>query len=139
MKYPQFRFATIGRGLAVVGACIALGNALGGCATHERVVVRETVAVRPEQVRYAPAPLHEDRGVAPGYGWSWLPGHWRWEGADWVWIHGKWIQQAVPPMPPVIVEQITVSPSPHHYWVPGHWVWRIESGGWVWIHGGWHR
>jgi hypothetical protein len=40
-------------------------------------------------------------------------------------------------MPPIIVEQITVAPSPRHYWVPGHWVWHTD-GRWVWVPGRWH-
>ncbi|AQV93314.1 hypothetical protein BJN34_05325 [Cupriavidus necator] len=118
--------------VALVAAC-----SLTGCVT-ERVVVREPAPQR-QVVRAMPAPVHEDRGTAPGYGWNWVPGHWRWAGNDWLWVHGKWLQQPVPPMPPVIVEQITVAPAPHAYWVPGHWVWRYDAGGgWMWVRGGWH-
>jgi hypothetical protein len=112
---------------------------LSGCAVHERVVVRENVPAH-VVVRSIPAAIHEDRGPQPGYGWSWVPGHWKWEGHDWFWVHGKWIQQEVQPMPPIIVEQITVAPSPRHFWVPGHWVWQFEGhGGWVWVHGSWRE
>ncbi|WP_035054252.1 YXWGXW repeat-containing protein [Andreprevotia chitinilytica] len=113
----------------------ALLGALSGCATHERVVVHETVVERPV-IRAMPAPIHEERGNPPGRGWNWVPGHWKWEGHDWVWAHGNWVQQEVAPMPPIIVEQITIAPSPRHFWVPGHWRW--DMGGWVWIKGSWH-
>ncbi|MBV8659295.1 MAG: YXWGXW repeat-containing protein [Burkholderiales bacterium] len=121
----------------------ALGLAmLGGCATHERVIVKETVVERPAPVviRHMPSQIHEDRGQRPGDGWNWVPGHWKWEGNDWFWVHGKWVAQPVQPMPALIVEQITVAPSPQHYWVPGHWVWQFEgNGGWFWVKGSWRR
>lgn len=120
-------------------AALMLATTLGACATHEKIVVRETVVERPAQVRHMPPPIREDRGNAPAPGWNWVPGHWKWEGSDWAWVHGKWVQQAVPPAPAIIIEQITVAPSPHHYWVPGHWIWRFDgNGGWVWVHGAWH-
>lgn len=120
-------------------ASLAVLGSLAGCVT-ERVVVRQPAPAPPHQmVRNMPPPVHEDRGPAPAYGWNWVPGHWKWEGNDWFWVHGRWVQQAVPVMPPVIVEQITVAPPAQHaYWVPGHWVWRFEGGGWVWMKGAWH-
>jgi hypothetical protein len=46
----------------------------------------------------------------------------------------------VPPIPAVIVEQITIAPSAQHFWVPGHWVWRFDGGNsWIWVAGSWHR
>jgi hypothetical protein len=129
-------------GASRVLAVWALGLVVGltGCATHERVVVRETVVAHPAAIRHMPAPVREDRGAWPGEGWEWVPGHWKWEGRDWFWVHGKWVRQHVEPMPPLITEEITIAPSPHHYWVPGHWVWRFEGrGGWVWISGAWHQ
>ena len=117
-------------------AGIVAATLLAACAP-ERVVVRETVVEKPV-VRTMPAPIREDRGQQPGPDWNWVPGHWKWEGNNWAWIHGRWVQTAVPPMPPVIVEQITVAPSQHHYWVPGHWVWNFTAGAWAWVHGNWH-
>ena len=106
-----------------------------GCATHERVVVRETV-VR----RHMPAPVREERGQWPGQGWEWMPGHWKWEGNDWLWVHEKRMRPHVEPTPPIIVEKIITAPSPQHYWVPGHWVWDFSGhGGWVGIKGSWRR
>jgi hypothetical protein len=127
-----------------LGVMAAVGAACGltACVTQERVIVREKMVDRPvpppAQIRPMPAPVREDRGAAPGAGWNWVPGHWRWQGADWFWVHGQWVRQPVPPMPPVIVEQITVAPSPRLFWVPGHWVWHAERGGWIWVNGAWH-
>lgn len=123
-----------------LGACLVVVGVLAGCATHERVIVRETVAVRPApRVKPMPAAIREDRGPAPGRDWGWVAGHWKWEGADWFWVHGSWVHQQVAPPPPIIVEEITVAPSPRHFWVPGHWVWRFDgNGGWFWVRGGWH-
>lgn len=119
---------------ALMAAALATAALSTGCVVKEQVVVREPAV----HVRHVPAPIAEDRGAQPGPGWGWVPGHWTWEGRDWAWVHGRWVQQAVPPMPTVIVEQITLAPSPQHYWVPGHWVWRLDTGGWFWIKGGWH-
>lgn len=133
MKNKHHRFLT----LAVIAASTLIS--LPGCATRERVVVKERVVVAPGPalVRPMPAAIHEDRGAPPGPDWGWVAGHWKWEGHDWAWVHGRWVHQAVPPMPALIVEQVTVAPSPHHYWVPGHWVWRFDASGWVWVTGHW--
>lgn len=121
--------------MSIAAVCI-LGT-FAGCATREKVVVHETVVAQPV-VRKMPAPIREDEGRAPGADWNWVPGHWKWEGNNWFWVHGRWIEQAVAPMPPIIVERMTVAPSPRHYWVPGHWVWQYNGhGGWVWIKGAW--
>lgn len=112
--------------------------AMTGCATHERVVVRETVVVQPV-IRHMPAPVREERGAAPGVGWNWVPGHWKWEGRDWAWVHGKWVPDPVPPMPALVVETVSPPPSPSHFWVPGHWVWRYEGSAWIWVPGRWMR
>ncbi|GGP23385.1 hypothetical protein [Silvimonas iriomotensis] len=126
------------RTLALTMAAACIVGAFAGCATHEKVVVKETVVAQPV-VRKMPTPIHEDRGTAPGPEWGWVAGHWKWEGNDWFWVHGRWVQQAVPPMPVVIVEQVPPPPSNHHYWVPGHWVWQFNGhGGWVWVKGSWH-
>jgi hypothetical protein len=132
-SHPSQRLAT--RALAA-GAIALLSVISTGCVVKEQVVVKQAPAH--VQVRYMPAPIAEDRGAQPGPGWSWLPGHWKWEGRDWAWVHGHWVQHTVPVMPAVIVEEITVAPSPMHFWVPGHWVWRLDAGGWIWVKGSWH-
>ncbi|WP_161974620.1 YXWGXW repeat-containing protein [Piscinibacter terrae] len=122
--------------MSIIGLVTTL--AITGCATHERVVVREQVVVQPTIMR-VPAPIHEERGAPPTVGWNWVPGHWKWEGHDWAWVHGKWVPDLVPPMPAIVVETVSPPPSPAHYWVPGHWVWRHDGAGWVWMPGRWLR
>ena len=125
----------LARSLSMVASLLAAVTLLGsGCAVQERVVVRE--APHPV-VRAMPASVREDRGPAPGADWSWVPGHWKWEGRDWEWVHGHWAHQRVEPMPALIVEEIAIAPSPQHFWVPGHWVWHGDRGAWVWVRGHW--
>jgi hypothetical protein len=38
--------------------------------------------------------------------------------------------------PPMVVENMTVSPGPQFVWVGGNWVWRNH---WVWQRGRWER
>jgi WXXGXW repeat (2 copies) len=45
---------------------------------------------------YAPHPPpapHEDRVVAPGPGYFWAPGYFRWDGREHVWTPGTWSQR----------------------------------------------
>jgi hypothetical protein len=142
LTYAQRLLTPCQRTLSLVMAAgLALG-ALAGCAAPERVVVHERVVERvlvpAAQLRVVPAPIREDRGPAPGPGWNWVSGHWRWAGDDWAWTSGHWVQQVVALQPPIIVEQITLAPSPRHFWVPGHWVWRSDNSGWLWVKGAWH-
>ena len=78
------------------------------------VVTREVVVPQaPPTVRV------EAQTVAPGAGYIWQPGYWRWNGATYVWVSGGWVR---PPRTTAV-------------WVPGHWVNR--GAGWVWIPGHW--
>ena len=127
------------RAASMFFALAALGS-LSACVTRETVVVREPAVAHSVVVRHMPTAVHEDRGPQPSPGYGWVPGHWKWEGNDWAWVHGQWVRQAVPPIPAVIVEQITIAPSAQHFWVPGHWVWRFDGGNsWIWVAGSWHR
>lgn len=140
---PTNTFSTFRPWAALAGLALILAS-LGGCVTPpppRPVVVREVPPPPPRVVvRNMPPPIREDRGPAPGPGYSYLPGHWHWVGQDWAWVHGRWVPQVVEAMPPPIVEQITVAPSPAHFWVPGHWTWRFDgNGGWVWVAGQWRR
>jgi WXXGXW repeat (2 copies) len=65
--------------------------------------------------RTPPAVRVETQTVAPGPGYLWTRGYWRWTGADYVWVPGSWV----------------VRPRPAAVWVEGHWVRR--PGGWLWI------
>ncbi len=56
---------------------------------------------------------------APGPGYVWRPGHWRWTGHRYVWVRGVYLAR-----------------DPHwHHWVDGHWVPR--AGTWVWVPAHW--
>ena len=61
----------------------------------------------------------ETQTVAPGPGYIWTPGYWRWSGTGYVWVSGSW---ARPPRVAAV-------------WVRGHWVHRPR--GWVWMPGHW--
>ena len=65
-----------------------------------------------------PPPQIEVVGDTPGSDYTWIPGHWEWEG-QWVWAEGKWVK----------------APRPEAMWVPGRWIHRMH--GWVWIRGYW--
>ncbi len=67
-----------------------------------------------------PAPIVETRPGAPGSGYAWIPGHWRWNGARYVWVRGHW----------------SAAPSPYRYWVAGHWA-EGSRGRWHWVDGHW--
>ena len=106
-----------------------------GCAApvHERVVIKEP----PPRViiRHMPAPIHEVPPPVVGSDYAWVPGHWVWRHTGWEWQAGQWHHGHVRPMPPIVVEQITVAPSPAHYWIPGHWRWHRDD--WEWVRGHW--
>lgn len=60
---------------------------------------REVVVAEPP-----PPPRVEVIGVAPGPGFFWVPGHWRWGPQRYVWVAGHWAPH-----------------RPGHYWVAPHW------------------
>src|SRR4029453_14766952 len=73
---------------------------------------REGIGTRPP-----PAVRVESQTVAPGPGYVWTRGYWRWSGSDYMWVPGSYV----------------VRPRPAAMWVDGRWV--ARSGGWVWIPG----
>ena len=80
----------------------------------EPVTTREVLVTQaPPRVRY------ETRTVAPGPGYVWEAGYWRWTGASYVWVSGHWVAR----------------PRTTAVWVEGYWARR--PGGWVWIPGHW--
>jgi hypothetical protein len=83
------------------------------------VVATEPVASDVFVAQTPPTVRVETRTVAPGPGFIWTPGYWRWNGATYVWVSGTWIR---PPRTTAV-------------WVPGHWVHRPR--GWVWVPGHW--
>ena len=66
-----------------------------------------------------PAPIVERVPPAPGPGWAWRSGYWRWSGARYVWVHGHYARP----------------PYARAAWIPGHWV--HTPNGWVFRGGHW--
>ena len=102
--------------------------ALVGCATEPTTVTTTTTTqevttgVPTREVivtRTPPAVRVESQTVAPGPGYVWTRGYWRWTGADYMWVPGSYV----------------VRPRPAAVWVEGQWVPR--GGGWVWVPGHW--
>jgi len=119
----------IGFGLALLAGLLF---ATSGCATQERVVVRDTgpayavvkdgrgaehrvvvVAKKPPKVR------REKYNRAPSRRHVRIPGHWEWQRGRYVWEAGRW---AVPP-------------PRFSRWAPGRW--QRHQRGWVFIGGYW--
>jgi WXXGXW repeat (2 copies) len=71
-------------------------------------------------VRIAPpAPVYEMRRTAPGPGYVWIDGYYRWDGSTYLWRPGRWERP----------------PRPRAVWVPGRW--RQDRHGWYWTDGHW--
>lgn len=72
---------------------------------------------------YAPVPppplRAEVYGYAPGPGFVWVQGYWRWGGGRYVWAPGYWAHP----------------PRRHGYWVPGRW--ERNHRGYYWRDGRW--
>jgi hypothetical protein len=56
---------------------------------------RAAVGVHATVYPAAPPPevVPEDRPVAPGQAYYYVPGHWNWTGNDWAWVSGYWVPQ----------------------------------------------
>ena len=95
---------------------------LAGCT--DTVRVREPPAYvidEPDSVvvrEPPPAVREEIVPIAPGPGYLWRPGRWRWHDG-WGWEGGAYIAR----------------PLPEAEWEPGHWAERRY--GWAWIPGHW--
>jgi hypothetical protein len=66
-----------------------------------------------------PPPLVEAVAVAPGPGFVWVPGFYRWDGVQYVWVPGRYERP----------------PRPRARWVPPHWErgrrgWYVVAGRW---------
>src|SRR5260370_29772708 len=58
-------------------------------------------------VQIGPPPIVAERVVvAPGPGYAWQDGYYRWTGAQYVWARGLWARR----------------PYGHARWIPGRWV-----------------
>lgn len=89
---------------------VLFGVALGiGTAVAADVVVK----VAP------PAPVVEERGVAPSPNHVWIGGYHTWNGSAYVWTPGRW----------------DVPPRPHAVWVAPRW--QRRHGGYVFVEGRW--
>src|SRR2546428_4255048 len=87
--------------------------ALVGCATEPTTVttttttqeVTTTAPAREVVVTRPPPPVRvETQTVAPGPGYIWITGYWRWTGTTYLWVPGTWV----------------VRPRPSTVWVAGH-------------------
>lgn len=88
---------------------IAAILAFGFAATSSAAVVYVPVAPPYHAVEAVP--------VAPGPGYVWVGGHWRWNGVKYVWVSGGYVRHA-------------------GAWCAGHWR-HLEGSGWYWVPGRW--
>jgi len=71
-------------------------------------------------VRTGPPPLRaEVVAVAPGPGYVWVPGYYRWDGAAYIWMPGRYERP----------------PRERARWVPAHW--ERDRRGWYFVEGHW--
>lgn len=93
----------------LVAALVAAGIGCGGYLASGDVVYAS----------YAPPPERvEIVGPAPGPGYLWIDGYWRWGGASYDWVPGQWI----------VVEQ-------GRHWQRGRW--HHNRNGWFYLEGHW--
>ena len=71
-------------------------------------------------VRTGPPPIRaEVVGVAPGPGYVWLPGYYRYDGGGYLWVGGRWDRP----------------PRRNARWERGHW--QRDRRGWYYVEGRW--
>ena len=79
--------------------------ALVGCAEEPTTVTtttttQEVTTTGPARevlvTRAPPQSASKPRTVAPGPGYVWTTGYWRWTGTDYVWVRGSWIVRPRP-------------------------------------------
>ena len=91
-----------------------MGSIFAGCLMVCSAMAADVI------IRVAPPrPLVEQRVVAPGPGYVWIPGFHRWDGRAYGWVPGRWERP----------------PRPHAHWVAHRYVRR--GGGWVYVEGHW--
>jgi hypothetical protein len=94
----------------------ALGTAITAPAAPAAAQVYGHVGIN---IGPPPAPVVERVPVAPGPGYVWRGGHWRWNGRRYVWAPGFYARR----------------PYARAAWIRGHWV---QTGhGWVYREGHW--
>jgi hypothetical protein len=75
---------------------------------------------RPLYVLEAPPPDPvELEGSAPSAAYTWVKGHYSWNGVEYVWIPGAWAPR----------------PSTRATWIAGRW--EHTRRGWIWVDGHW--
>jgi WXXGXW repeat (2 copies) len=94
-------------GALLVSAFVLVGVASADARTH--VYVR----IGP------PAPIVEVRPVAPGPGYVWVPGTYRWDRRAYIWAPGRWVRP----------------PRGHGVWIQPRWV--HGRHGWYEVPGRW--
>ena len=98
--------------IAVLGLASLLAS--GACATYGNYGgVRAYVHVGPPAARY------EQRYGAPGRGYVWQQGYYRWDGRGYYWVPGRY----------------ELAPRGYSRWEPAHW--QHDRGGWFFIEGRW--
>jgi hypothetical protein len=66
-----------------------------------------------------PTPIVETRIGAPGPGFVWVPGYYRWDGRAYAWAPGRWDRP----------------PRARARWEPAHW--QRDRRGWYFVEGRW--
>jgi hypothetical protein len=102
--------------LVLVAALVsAASTSLGGCvATVTGPPPRGVVVSGPP-----PAPINEERPVAPGPSAVWITGYWHWTGIQYAWIPGHW--EASPPAGATWHEPRYVRAGGAYFYEPGGW------------------
>jgi len=96
-------------GLALAGTLASTGCGATMYAGRSRVYVRT-----------GPPPIVvERRSVAPGPGYVWVDGYYRWDGRAYVWSNGRYERP----------------PHPRARWEAGHW--QRDRHGWYFVEGHW--
>jgi hypothetical protein len=101
---------------------ILLAGALGGAIATGAVLPAAAQVYGDIYVQSAPpAPIYETVPAAPGPGYYWINGYWRWNGSRYVWAHGYY----------------ATAPYSGASWHAGHWA--QNRYGWYWRAGHWGR
>lgn len=101
--------------MAMLGMLLFGALALVGCGGGGAYYAGVSVGPPP------PPPVYGPVGVAPGYGYVWVPGYYNLEGGRWRWYRGEWRRP----------------PHRGYVWVAPRW--ERHRNGWVRRGGHWRR